>query len=114
MRSKVPTFGRACFVDSTPLPNNIGSPFNALCSHGVSATSVQMRLVLVLDELTCLPIWYEIIPGNVLDINTLKTVTKDVEVHLIRHIINNVNIFNFVKDETKSMRWRYLTAKVNK
>ena len=82
MRSKVPTFGRACFVDSTPLPNNIGSPFNALCSHGVSATSVQMRLVLVLDELTCLPIWYEIIPGNVLDINTLKTVTKDVEVTL--------------------------------
>ena len=86
MRRSDPRFGKACFVDSTPLPNDIDSPFNALCSHGLASTSIQMRLVLILDEATLFPIWYDIIPGNVLDISTLKTVTKDVEVSLDIHL----------------------------
>lgn len=86
VRKDNPSFGSACFVDSTPLPNDIDSPFNALCSHGLTSTSIQMRLVLILDEATLLPIWYDIIPGNVLDINTLKTITKDVEISLGIHL----------------------------
>ncbi len=82
MRKQNPSFGKGCFVDSTPLPNKIDSPFNALCSHGVASTSVQMRLVMVLDEETLQPIWYDVIPGNILDISTLKTISKDVEVSL--------------------------------
>ena len=82
MRSSHPDFGKACFVDSTPLPNDIDSPFNALCSHGIAATAMQMRLILILDETTLRPIWFDIIPGNVLDINTLKVITKDIEVSL--------------------------------
>ena len=82
MRDQNPDFGKACFVDSTPLPNDIDSPFSALCSHGLASTSMQMRLVLILDEATLRPIWFDIIPGNVLDINTLRQVTKDVEVSL--------------------------------
>ena len=45
-----------------------------------------MRLVLILDEATLLPIWYDIIPGNVLDLNTLRVVTKDIEVSLDIHL----------------------------
>ena len=86
MRSKYPDFGNACFVDSTPLPNDIDSPFSALCSHGVASTSMQMRLVLVLDEASLRPIWFDIIPGNVLDINTLRYVTKDIEISLGIHL----------------------------
>lgn len=82
MRSKNPKFGNACFVDSTPLPNDIDSPFSALCSHGIAATAMQMRLILILDESSLRPIWFDIIPGNVLDISTLRYVTKDVEVSL--------------------------------
>jgi hypothetical protein len=83
MRIKNPAFGRGCYVDSTPLPNDIvGNPFNALCSHGVSSASVQTRLVLVLDEETGLPVWYDVIPGNVLDISTIMTVVNDVAVSL--------------------------------
>ena len=82
------SFGRACYVDSTPLPNSIDSPFNALCSHGLDATSVQMRLALVLDETSLYPVWYEIIPGNPLDLSTLTTVTKDVEISLDLHLSN--------------------------
>ena len=86
MRTKYPDFGNACFVDSTPLPNDIDSPFSALCSHGVTATSMQMRLVLVLDETSLRPIWFDVIPGNVLDVNTLRYVTKDIEVSLGIHL----------------------------
>ena len=80
MKKKDPNFGKASYVDSTPLPNDeMDNPFNALCSHGLSATSVQMRLVLVLDQSNGLPIWYDIIPGNILDISTIDKIRDDVK-----------------------------------
>lgn len=80
MKKTNPHFGKCCFVDSTPLPNDIrDNPFNALCSHGLAATSVQMRLVLILDDETGLPVWYDILPGNVLDFSTISPLVKDVE-----------------------------------
>jgi transposase len=83
MRKKNPRFGRGCYVDSTPLPNDIDdNPFNALCSHGIGSASVQMRLALVLDEETGLPVWYDIIPGNILDISTIMTILNDVAISL--------------------------------
>lgn len=80
MRKRHPDFGKGCYVDSTPLPNEArDNPFNALCSHGVGHAAVQTRLVLVLDEATGLPVWFTLIPGNVLDVNTIKQVAEDVE-----------------------------------
>ncbi len=79
MRSKDPSFGKGCYVDSTPLPNDIeNNPFNALSCHGVGSSDIMTRLILVLDENTGLPVWYDIIPGNVLDISTIMTVVNDV------------------------------------
>lgn len=79
MRQTHPGFGRGCYVDSTPLPNDIqDNPFNALCSHGVGHVAVQTRLVLILDEGTGLPVWYTLIPGNVLDVSTVRQVTSDI------------------------------------
>ncbi len=93
MRKKDPEFGTGCYVDSTPLPNMIqNNPFNALCSHGISSTSIQTRLVLVLDKKTGLPVWYSIIPGNILDLSTLHTTMEDVAESL------DICISNFVLD----------------
>ena len=79
MQKQDPDFGKGCYVDSTPLPNDIdNNPFNALCCHGVAASEVMTRLILVLDERTGLPVWYDIIPGNILDINTVMTIVNDV------------------------------------
>ena len=79
MQKKDPDFGKGCYVDSTPLPNDIDdNPFNALCCHGVASSEVMTRLILVLDEKSGLPVWYDVIPGNVLDINTVMTVVNDV------------------------------------
>jgi len=74
-----PGFGRSCYVDSTPLPNDItDNPFNALCSHGIGSVGIQMRMVLVLDEYSGLPVWFDLIPGNVLDLSTILKVLDDV------------------------------------
>lgn len=93
MRKKHPEFGIGCYVDSTPLPNTIrDNPFNALCSHGIQSTSIQTRLVLVLDKKTGFPVWYSIIPGNVLDLSTLQSTMEDVAESL------DIRIDDFVLD----------------
>ena len=79
MQSRDSDFGRGCYVDSTPLPNDIeDNPFNALCCHGVGSSEIMTRLILVLDERSGLPVWYDIVPGNVLDVNTIMTVINNV------------------------------------
>lgn len=79
MRRSVPDFGVGCYVDSTPLPNEItDNPLNALCSHGLANTSIQTRLALVLDESTGLPVWFQTLPGNVLDFSTLSDAMSNV------------------------------------
>jgi len=79
MRGTDPQFGISCYVDSMPLPNTIrGNPFNALCRGGIESTPIQIRLVLVLDEKTGFPVWYSIIPGNILDLNTIQSTMEDV------------------------------------
>lgn len=93
MRKNNSNFGRGCYVDSTPLPNDISDhPMNALSCHGINSSSIQMRLVLVLDEETGLPIWYEIIPGNVLDLSSLRYVIDTIEGPL------DIKINSFVLD----------------
>lgn len=93
MRKSNPSFGKGCYVDSTPLPNSIsGNPFNALCSHGLKGVSVQMRLVLILDEQSGLPVWYDVVPGNLLDLSTLRHSMEDVAETL------DIRISNFTLD----------------
>lgn len=90
-RSTTPNFGKCCYVDSTPLPNDIDdNPFNAFSSHGESGN--QSRLVLVADIESGEPVWFKIIPGNVLDVNTLKNITDDVKLSL------DIEICEFVLD----------------
>lgn len=79
MREEDPGFGKGCYVDSTPLPNDISdNPFNALCCHGVGSSEVMSRLALVLDEKTGLPVWFDLIPGNILDLSVIMDIVEDV------------------------------------
>ena len=87
MRKANPEFGHACYVDSTPLPGEAeNNPFNALSSHGTDGLLVQSRLVLVLDIETNIPVWFEIIPSNVLDKSTILSIIDDVKATLDVHI----------------------------
>jgi len=83
VRKVEPGFGRACYVDSTPLPGEAeNNPFNALSSHGTDGALIQCRLVLILDIQTNIPVWFEIIPANVLDKSTILSITSDVKATL--------------------------------
>ena len=83
MRKRCPDFGRACYVDSTPLPDDIkDNPYNALRCESGKGCSVQMRLAMVLDDATGLPVWYEIVPGNMMDVSTLDWITEDIKTSL--------------------------------
>lgn len=89
MRASDPEFGTCCYIDSTPLPNDMDdNPFNAFSSHGESG--IQCRLVLVADIGTGLPVWFKVIPGNVVDVNTLKSTVDDVRVSLGVSIVEHV------------------------
>ncbi len=80
MRKTHPGFGKACYVDTTPLPNSIeNNPFNALSSHGMGSVGIMSRLALVIDSLTGLPIWFEIVPGNRLDFTMLRKEMEDIQ-----------------------------------
>ena len=47
---------------------------------------------IILDEETGLPVWFDLIAGNISDINTLTNIEKDVESNL------NINLNSFVLD----------------
>ena len=80
LRKTNPEFGTCCYVDSTPLPGEAeNNPFNALSSHGSECAVIQSRLVLILDIQTSIPVWFEIIPANVLDKSTIMKITSDLK-----------------------------------
>ena len=105
MRKKHPGFGNCCYIDSTPLPNDItDNPFNALCSHGIGSVGVQTRMVLVLDEETGLPVWFQTIAGNILDLSTINTVRDNLKELL------DIDIYHMVLDAgyvTKNLITQY-------
>ncbi|MGM9768062.1 MAG: transposase [Candidatus Cryptobacteroides sp.] len=72
-------FGSGCYVDSTPLPNDIDMPISALCSHGTGGCEMQARLAVCLDAVSGLPVWYSLFSGNIQDMSTLMDELDDVE-----------------------------------
>ena len=84
MQKEHPNFGRCCYIDSTALPGEAeNNPFNYLSCHTRGGEAcIQTRLVLVMDIETQVPVWFDIIPANVLDKSTIEGITKDVEVTL--------------------------------
>ena len=93
MRKRHPSFGNCCYIDSTPLPNDISdNPFNALCSHGIGSVGIQTRMILVLDEETGLPVWFQTIAGNVLDLSTINSVRDNLKEQL------DIDIYHMVLD----------------
>ncbi len=93
MKKRFSDFGKGCYIDSTPLPNEIkDNPLNFFCSHGTDSAKLQSRLALVLDKTLGRTVWYTPISGNINDINTLKTIRNDV------HSSIKITINSFILD----------------
>lgn len=79
MRKKDPDFGKACLVDSTPLATDAkGIPLSAISCHGTGCGCAQMRMILVLDKTSLMPLWFKLIAGNVIDVNTLEGIKLEI------------------------------------
>ena len=80
MRGRDPSFGRCCYVDSTPVPNEITELLvNGFSSHGLSGVMSGVRVAMVLDGPSGFPVWYDVIPGNAVDVSTLRSLSERAE-----------------------------------
>jgi hypothetical protein len=68
--------GHPILIDSTGLPNDIKFDLTAINNHN-GVISNELRLILVLDKITGLPIYFRYVPGNIVDVSTLKTTLNE-------------------------------------
>ena len=63
---------KSVIIDATSLPNKINIDFN---EWGRSDGSIekQFRLICVIDQIKKPPLFYRLLPGNMIDVSTLKT-----------------------------------------
>ena len=64
-------FLRHILIDSTGLPNSIHFSLTAISNHNGDINN-EVRLIYVVQQTTGLPIYVRCVPGNIIDINTLK------------------------------------------
>ena len=60
-------------IDSSGLPNNIHLPLTCRNVHN-GKVSNEIRLIFVVQRSTGIPIYYRAVPGNIVDVSTLKRV----------------------------------------
>jgi hypothetical protein len=63
-------------IDSTGLPNDIKRPLTAINNHN-GIISNEIRLIVVMDKVTGFPIYYRYVPGNIVDVSTLRTILSE-------------------------------------
>lgn len=69
---------KGVIIDATGLPNQIHVSFNAWGYHD-SAIEKQMRFLCVLDQESALPLFFRYLPGNILDVSTLKRTIAELD-----------------------------------
>lgn len=75
---------RAVIIDATSLPNQINIDFNAW-GRSDGKIEKQFRLLCVVDQLKKIPLFYRFLPGNLTDVNTLKTTILELEAMGVTH-----------------------------
>lgn len=65
-------------IDASSLPNKINHPFNEW-GHADNSIEKQFRFLCILDQKTKMPLFYRFLPGNIVDISTLKTTISELK-----------------------------------
>lgn len=65
-------------IDSTGLPNSVHFSLTAISNHN-GEINKEVRLIYVVQQSTGLPIYFRCIPGNIIDINTIKRTIIELE-----------------------------------
>ena len=62
-------------IDSTGLPNKCNLPITRISTHE-GETNIEFRMIALVQKDTGLPLFYEIIPGNIVDISTIERIVR--------------------------------------
>ena len=62
-------------IDSTGLPNKCNLPITRVSTHE-GETSIEFRMIALVQKDTGLPLFYEIISGNIVDISTIERIMR--------------------------------------
>jgi transposase len=65
-------------VDSTGLANSIKIPLTAINNHN-GVISNEIRLIVIADKISGLPIYYRYVPGNIVDVSTLSMIISEMK-----------------------------------
>ena len=70
-------------IDATSLPNQIHTP---MTTWGLSGEEIdkQLRFLLVVDKKTTHPLFFRSLPGNIVDVSTVKNTIQELEQHHIK------------------------------
>lgn len=75
------TGGDVCvLIDSTGLPNSCNLPITRVSNHE-GDINIEFRLIALVQKSTGLPLFYHIIPGNVVDISTIDFIIRTAKEH---------------------------------
>ena len=61
-------------IDSTGLPNACDIPYTRISNHD-GDINVEFRMIALVQKSTGLPMFYDLIPGNIIDISTIQYIT---------------------------------------
>ena len=77
-------------IDSTGCPNACDVPITKVSRHE-NDVNIEFRVIAVVQQSTGLPIYYEIIPGNVVDISTVDNVIRKLGLYgcKVRYVIGD-------------------------
>lgn len=67
-------------VDSTGCPNACDIPITKVSRHE-NEVNIEFRAIVVVQQSTGLPIYYEIIPGNIVDVSTLGNILRKLRLY---------------------------------
>ncbi|MDR2437629.1 MAG: transposase [Endomicrobium sp.] len=70
-------------IDSTGLPNDIKIPITAINNHN-GIVNNEIRLIMVIESNTGLPVYYRYVPGNIIDVSTLNMIIMELREYNIR------------------------------
>lgn len=96
------TAGEGVIIDATALPNQIHLPFSAW-GYGDSGIEKQVRFLFVVDRQLSLPIFFRYLPGNVVDVSSLRVSMAELKKFGIRSGFVLVDGGFFSEDNIKGL-----------
>ena len=67
-------------IDSTGLPNECNIPYTRVSNHD-GDVNVEFRMIALVQKSTGLPLFYELVPGNIVDVSTVQYIANMAKGH---------------------------------